>query len=375
MLEDRLRSIFRVKNIPIEKFLRINQEKAPAPYEVPVFQGTLKLDANESPYEISTNNLTEIFHKLGKVHLNRYPDPSYSDLRHLLSQRWGYPPDQIVLGNGSDELIQAIIIAFGGLGKTVFTPTPSFVMYRIIAGILGEKLEDIPLTENFDLDLSNSLQNRIFDSTQPGNIIFLAIPNNPTGNCFSGTVVKEIVENFYGIVCIDEAYYDFAENNYINLLPEHPNLIILRTVSKIGLAGIRIGALLAGKSIIEAVRRVKLPYNINILSETVAQYVLSKKDDFESKIKQIKQNRDWLYKQMKQIEGIHVYPSQANFLLFRVSQQQDQIYTRLLEEKILIRNFGNQGRLGGHFRVTIGTQEEGHYFLKKLKKILSEVNS
>lgn len=360
-----------MKNSNIEKFLRVDQDKAPAPYEVPAFQGMLKLDANESPYKISTNTLTNILQELGKVNLNRYPDPSYLDIRQILSQRWEYPPNQILLGNGSDELIQAIIIAFGGSGKTVFTPTPSFAMYPIIADILGENREDISLTENFDLNLSDALRSRMFNSTQPGNIIFLAIPNNPTGNCYSKSAVKEIVENFHGIVCIDEAYFDFAESNYLHLLPEHPNLIILRTVSKIGLAGIRMGVLLADKSIIETMRRVKLPYNINILSEAVARYVLSTKKGFESKTKQIKDNRFWLYEQMKQIEGIQVFPSQANFLLFRVSEQKAQlVYNRLLEEGILIRSFGNQGRLAGHFRVTIGTKEECSYFLNKFKKTL-----
>lgn len=360
-----------MKNSPIEKFLRVDQDKAPAPYEVPAFQGMLKLDANESPYKVSTDTLTKILQELGKVHLNRYPDPSYSDLRHILSQRWEYPPNQILPGNGSDELIQAIMIAFGGSGKTVFAPTPSFAMYPIIADMLGENREDISLTENFDLNLSDALRSRMFKTTQPGGIIFLAIPNNPTGNCYSKSVVKEIVENFHGIVCIDEAYFDFAESNYLDLLPEHPNLIILRTVSKIGLAGIRMGALLADKSIIKTMQRVKLPYNINILSEAVARYVLSTKKGFESKIKQIKDNRFWLYEQMKKIEGIQVFPSQANFLLFRVSGQKAQlVYNRLLEEGILIRGFGNQGRLAEHFRVTIGTKEECFCFLTKLKQIL-----
>jgi len=360
-----------VKNSPIEKFLRVDQDKAPAPYEVPSFHGMLKMDANESPYKVSTDTLTKILQELSKVNLNRYPDPSYSDLRHILSQKWEYPSDQILLGNGSDELIQAIIIAFGGSGKTIFTPTPSFAMYRIITDMLGDNREDISLTENFDLNLSDALQSRMFNSTQPGNIIFLAIPNNPTGNCYSKSAVREIIKNFHGIVCIDEAYIDFAESNYLHLLAEHPNLIILRTVSKIGLAGIRIGALLADKAIIETMRRVKLPYNINILSEAVARYVLSTKKGFESKIKQIKDNRFWLYEQMKQIEGIQIFPSQANFLLFRVSEQKAQlVYNRLLEEEILIRSFGNQGRLAGHFRVTIGTKEECFCFLTKLKQIL-----
>jgi len=355
--------------IDIQKLLRVDPNQAPA-YEIPVFPEAIKLDANESPYETPADLLAEVLQCLGQVHLNRYPDPGYRELRHILSQKWGWPSDRIIVGNGSDELIQAIMVTFGGQGKTVFVPTPSFSMYRIIARSLGDTVEEIPLSENFDLVLSDAWRDRVYDSTQPGNLIFLAVPNNPTGNCFSNSFVQEIVENFQGIVCIDEAYVDFSEGSFLDLLSEHSNLIILRTLSKIGLAGIRMGFLLAGEAIIQNIQRIKLPYNINSLSETVARVALSKKKVIESHVSRIKQTRDWLYEQMRQLEGIKVYPSCANFILFQVHSNFSQVFEQLLADRILVRCFGDAGRLKGHFRVTVGTQEECSRFLEGLKKIL-----
>jgi histidinol-phosphate aminotransferase len=357
-----------MKIIDIKQFLRIDPGQAPA-YEIPVFPEMIKLDANESPYEISAGLLEE----MGRVHLNRYPDPHYRELRQIVAQKWGWP--WIILGNGSDELIQAVIVTFGGAGKTVFVPTPSFAMYRIIARSLGEKVEEIPLAEDFDLALSDAWRSRMYDESGPGNLIFLAVPNNPTGNCFSRSVVQEIVENFHGIVCIDEAYADFADSDnqtFSDLLSSHPNLIILRTLSKIGLAGIRMGFLLADEAVIQNIQRVKLPYNINALSEAAARLVLSKKDVIEANIRQIKHNRHWLYEQMKGIEGIRAYPSCANFILFQVYSKPQEVFEQLLAGGILVRSFGNEGRLKGHFRVTVGTREECSCFLDRLRQSLKE---
>lgn len=357
--------------IDIQKLLRVDPSQAPA-YEIPVFPEAIKLDANESPYETPADLLAEVLQGLGQVHLNRYPDPGYRELRHILAQKCGWPSDRIIVGNGSDELIQAIMVTFGGPGKTVFVPTPSFAMYRIIARSLGDTVEEIPLSEDFDLVLSDAWRDRVYDSAQPGHghLIFLAVPNNPTGNCFSKSIVQEIVENFQGIVCIDEAYVDFSQGSFLDLLSEHPNLIILRTLSKIGLAGIRMGFLLAGEAIIQNIQRIKLPYNINSLSETVARVALSKREVIEAYIARIKQNRDWLYEQMRQLEGIKAYPSCANFILFQVHSNVSQVFEQLLATRILVRGFGDAGRLKGHFRVTVGTQEECSRFLEGLKRIL-----
>ncbi|MCL6582649.1 MAG: histidinol-phosphate transaminase [bacterium] len=360
-----------MKSIDIQKLLRVDPSQA-STYDLPVFPKVIKLDANESPYELPADIMRQIFQSLEQARLNRYPDPSYWELRQMAAKEWGWPAEQILPGNGSDELIQAIIVTFGGAGKTVFVPDPSFAMYRIIAKSMGENVEEIPLSDDFDLALSDLWRERMYSLSQAGHLIFLAVPNNPTGNCFSRLAVEEIIEQFPGIVCIDEAYVDFADSNYLDLLPKHPNLIILRTLSKIGLAGIRMGFLLAGPVIIQHINRVKLPYNINILSETVAKVALSQKEAIKPSIAQIKQNRDWLYEQMKNIGAVRVYPSSANFLLFKVrSLEAEKFFEQLLAEGILVRGFSSQGRLRGHFRVTVGTREECECFLNGLKKILS----
>ncbi len=318
----------------------------------------VKLDANECPYsEFKVKSL-----KL-KVSLNRYPDPEAKELKKIVSQSFGVKPENILLGNGSDELIGYLITTFGG---PVLYPAPTFSMYGIISQALGEKFIEIPLDNEFDLDTEKILN---YSRKNKAKIIFLSTPNNPTGNCFSSERILKIINSFKGIVVVDEAYHPYAsEKGFIPLLKDYKNLVILRTVSKIGLAGLRVGFLIADPEIISTVNKVRLPFNVNSYSQTIAAACLKNKKTLNSYISKVVSERDRLFTELSKIKNIKPYPTEANFILFK-TKNPDKVYTKLLKQSILIKNLNNVIR--GCLRVTIGTVQENSIFLKALKKSLN----
>ena len=313
----------------------------------------VKLDANESPYGVKA---------LKTVKTNRYPDPEAKALRNILAKQYKVKPENILHGNGSDELIQCLITTFGG---PVLFPTPTFSMYGIISQAQGEKSAGIPLDEKFDLDTDNFL--KAIKSRNP-KLIFLSSPNNPTGNSFSAERILKIIRQSKGIVIVDEAYQAFSERkSFLPFLKKYPNLIILKTLSKIGLAGLRVGFMIAQKDVIDEVNKVRLPFNLNSLSQKLAVETLKKSALMRSEIKTIVAERKKLFNEMKKIDGIEPYPSDANFILFR-AEKSDRIYKELLKRGILIRNM--KGVIDGCLRVTVGTPYENSIFLKTLKLVI-----
>ncbi|SPQ00976.1 Histidinol-phosphate aminotransferase [Candidatus Sulfobium mesophilum] len=316
----------------------------------------IKLDANESPYGFSA-----ALKAVGGLKTNRYPDPEAKTLKGLLAKDLRVGKDSILQGNGSDELIYYLIATFGG---PVLYPVPTFSMYGIIAQALGEKRIAIPLNGEFDLDLRNILSE--VKSEQP-KLIFLSSPNNPTGNCFSSEKMLKIIENSGCIVVVDEAYQPFAsERGFLPLLKDYQNLVIMRTLSKIGLAALRTGFLIADPLIVNEVNKVRLPFNVNSLSQAVAIAALREKKELKSFIGQIVSERRRLFKEMAKINGIRPYPSEANFILFSVNDPK-KAYASLLNKGILVRNMGDAVR--GCLRVTVGKPGENTAFLRALKEI------
>lgn len=316
----------------------------------------IKLDANESPYGFSA-----ALKAVGGLKTNRYPDPEAKTLKGLLAKDLRVGKDSILQGNGSDELIYYLIATFGG---PVLYPVPTFSMYGIIAQALGEKRIAIPLNGEFDLDLRNILSE--VKREQP-KLIFLSSPNNPTGNCFSSEKMLKIIENSGCIVVVDEAYQPFAsERGFLPLLKDYQNLVIMRTLSKIGLAALRTGFLIADPLIVNEVNKVRLPFNVNSLSQAVAIAALREKKELKSFIGQIVSERRRLFKEMAKINGIRPYPSEANFILFSVNDP-EKAYASLLNKGILVRNMGNAVR--GCLRVTVGKPVENTAFLRAMKEI------
>ena len=316
----------------------------------------IKLDANESPY-----GFADAIGSSAGIRTNRYPDPEAGSLRRLIAKDLGVSPGNILFGNGSDELIYFLITTFGG---PVAIPVPTFSMYGIISHTLGEKKIEIPLDEDFDLDMDGFL--KAVRKEKP-KLIFLSSPNNPTGNCFSTERILKIIEVSRGIVIVDEAYQPFSsEKGMLPLLKDCRNLVIMRTLSKIGLAALRLGFMLADHEIIREVNKVRLPFNVNSFSQAIAAAALKEKKEFRTSIKTIVTERERLLKEMQKTEGVITFPSEANFILFRV-EDPDYIYTSLLKRGILVRNLKNH--VPGCLRVTVGTPQENTAFLKALNEI------
>ena len=313
----------------------------------------VKLDANESPYG---------FNALKGVKTNRYPDPEAKTLRKLVAREFKVKYENVLHGNGSDELIYYLITTFGG---PVLYPVPTFSMYGIIAQALGEKKIEIPLDGEFDLNAGEFL--KIMEQKKPG-LIFLSSPNNPTGNCFSQGKIEKIVKGTKGLIVIDEAYNAFSGGgSFVPLLKKHKHLVILKTLSKIGLAGLRVGFMLADSGIIQAVNKVRLPFNLNSISQRVAAEALRKKRQVQKNVKSIISERQRLFQGMENIKGIKPYPSDANFILFKVKDP-DKIYRGFIKRGVLVRNM--KEILNGCLRVTVGTPRENIIFLKTLKQLV-----
>ncbi len=327
------------------------------PYEAKELKCRAKLDANESPFDFP-----EFLKRALQVQTNRYPDPQGTSLKKLAAKRWKVKPENILLGNGSDELIYYLILTFGG---PVMFPTPTFSMYEIIAKAIGEKAVGVKLDRNFDLNTDRFI--KAIKKHKP-NLIFLSTPNNPTGNCFSTDRIFDIVKAATGLVVIDEAYQPFAsKNGFAPFLENIENLVIMRTLSKIGFASLRVGFLLADRVIIDAVNRVRLPFNLNALSQAVATEVFRSYSMVLSTVKEIINERDRVYERLNTIDGITVYPSEANFILFKVKEA-EKLHRALLRKGILLRNMTSQ--VDNALRVTIGRKEENDLFLSTLTNII-----
>jgi len=315
----------------------------------------VKLDANESPY-----GFAGALKAVEKISTNRYPDPEAKALKTVLAGSLGVKPQNLLQGNGSDELIYYLVATFGG---PVLYPVPTFSMYGIISQALGEKKREVPLDRDFDIDIDRMMT--VLKKEKP-KIVFLSTPNNPTGNCFSSEKILKIIGESKGLVVVDEAYQPFSsEKGFVPLLRDHKNLVIMRTLSKIGLAALRFGFLIADEQIIDEVNKVRLPFNVNALSQAVAIEALKKKKALKEAIQIIADERDRMIVAMEDIKGVIPFPSEANFILFRVKDPH-KVFSRLLEQGILVRNISDA--VAGCLRVTIGTPKENGLFLRALEK-------
>ena len=293
--------------------------------------------------------------------MNRYPDSEAKALKKIISKNLRLTPENILFGNGSDELIYYLTTVFGG---PVLYPVPTFSMYGIISQALGEKRIEVPLDDEFDLDTDRILP--LIKKEKPG-IIFLSSPNNPTGNCFSADRILKIVEST-SLVVIDEAYQPFSsEKGFLPMLNDYKNLVILRTLSKIGFAGLRVGFMIAGREIINEVNKVRLPFNINSLSQAAAAALLQNTHTIKLHMGLITSERERLLNELWKLRGIKPYPSEANFILFKVKNS-DKIYCRLLKKGVLVRNM--RGTVNECLRVTVGTKKENNIFIKALKEVM-----
>ena len=337
-------------------------------YHVPNPGDMIKLDAMENPYLWPDSMKQQWLSQLAEVPMNRYPDPSASKLTSRIEQVMGVPEGmRSILGNGSDELIQIICLALAKPDSVVMSPEPSFVMYQMIARFTDMVYQGIPLDEQFQLDMPAMI--KAIEMYWPA-VIFLAYPNNPTGNLFSEQDVRNIIEMAPGLVVVDEAYHAFAGHSFMPMLAEYDNLVVMRTVSKMGLAGLRLGMLSGPEEWINEFDKVRLPYNINVLTQFSAHFALEHDDVLKQQTDQICSDRTIMQEALESLDGIIQYPSAANFILFKMNEMSSEtVFESLKQSGILIKRFADtSGPLANCLRVTVGTAEENQSFIKNLKK-------
>lgn len=340
-------------------------------YKVAESKNFIKLDAMENPYVWPNSIKEKWLCELKSCSINRYPDPAARLLVDKVREVNKIPKQSgVLLGNGSDEIIQILLMALSS-NSTVLSPSPGFVMYKQIAQSLGLNYQAVALQENnFALDLPLMLNE--IKSYSPA-IIFLAYPNNPTGNLFNEEDIDAIVKHAPGLVVIDEAYAPFAGSSFMEKIAEYPKLLVMRTVSKLGLAGLRLGFIAGNHKIIEQLDKIRLPYNINSLTQLTTEFALKHQHVFNQQTEQICVDRAIVFKQLNDLHKIRAYESSANFILFKTeTNQANIIFESLKQQGILIKNLSPQGGiLTDCLRVTIGKPEENEAFIRALMAALN----
>lgn len=334
-------------------------------YPVPDAAGMVKLDAMENPYLVPEALRRELAEVLSRVPLNRYPDPRAARLRELLAHRMAVPQGmELILGNGSDELLQIVTAALARPGASVMYPSPTFVMYSMNATFYAMKAVPVPLREDFTFDAAAFMER--MKEERPA-LVIIAYPNNPTGALYPEADVAQVIRAAPGLVVLDEAYHAFAGRSFMGRLGEFPNLVVLRTVSKLGLAGIRLGYLAGRPEWIGQFHKVRSPYNINVLTEAAAIFMLERLEVLEEQAARIKSEREVLGKALRAFPGVQVFPSEANFFLIRVPDA-ERTFDGLRRQGVLVRNL--HPGIRDCLRVTVGTPEENRILLNAMREAL-----
>ncbi|HUK66943.1 MAG TPA: histidinol-phosphate transaminase [Anaeromyxobacteraceae bacterium] len=332
----------------------------------------VRLDANESAFPLEGVERSRLERELSRVALNRYPEVSGLPLRRALARRLGVSPEEILLGNGSDEIIALLVTAFGGGGQgeggRVLFPVPTFGEYEAIALAHGARPLPVPLTARFELD-EEALAEAI--SRHEPALAFLASPNNPTGNRFDGPAMERLARRMDGVLVVDEAYADFGGFSLVPRIRSVPGLFAMRSLSKIGFAGLRLGALVGPAEAIAELDKVRLPYNVNSVSLALATSALERPEALEACIRKVAESRRALEAALKRLPGLEVFPSDANFVLVRTPVDARGVFEALLARGVLVRNLSRPGPLERCLRITAGTAEENAACLEALRAALS----
>ena len=336
-------------------------------YAVAHAEGMIKLDAMENPYALPPAVTGRLADALAQVPINRYPDGAGESAKRALRRALAIPDAHgMLLGNGSDELIQIIASTVARPGATMLVPDPSFVMYRLSALNAGLRFAGVSLKPDFSLDLPATLD--AIERERPA-LVFIAYPNNPTGNIFSAADVETILRATPGLVVVDEAYYAFADASFLPRVGEFPNLLVLRTLSKIGMAGIRLGYAVAAPAWIAEFNKLRGPYNVNAWTQAAVGALLADTTWIAEQAAAIRAERERLEAALVRVAGVQVYPTQTNFLVVRVADA-GRIVEGLKAKRILVKNLhGWHPLLAGCLRITVGTPEENNRLLAALAEL------
>ena len=340
-------------------------------YAIQDSTGMVKLDAMENPFSLPPELQKQLGERLGALALNRYPGDRVNVLRAELA-KYAHMPEgfDIMLGNGSDELITLISMACDVPGASILAPLPGFVMYAMSAQLQGVRFHGVPLTANFELDEAAMLN--AIATHQPA-VVYLAYPNNPTGTLWDADVIERIVVaqgEQGGLVVMDEAYQPFASQTYMDRVAQHGHVLLMRTLSKFGLAGVRLGYMVGPKALIAEIDKVRPPYNISVLNCECALFALEHANVFAEQAVKIRQQREKLSQALALLPGVQVFPSQANMLLVRMPDA-TKCFEGMKSKGILVKNVSKMHPLLSNcLRLTVGTPEENVRMLAALKESL-----
>ena len=340
-------------------------------YAVQDCTGMVKLDAMENPYQLPLALQAELGQRLGALAVNRYPGARIDDLRAALARHVALPSGcALLLGNGSDELISLLALACAMPGASVLAPVPGFVMYAMSAQLQGLAFHGVPLTPDFELDEAAMLA--AIAQHRPA-ITYLAYPNNPSANLWDDAVIERIilaVREQGGLVVMDEAYQPFAGKSYIDRMGRHGHVLLMRTLSKFGLAGVRLGYLMGPQALIEQVDKVRPPYNVSVLNCECALFALEHEAVFAAQALAIREQRAMLFEALADFPGVRAYPSDANMILLRVPDAQ-RSFNGLKQRKVLVKNVSSlHPLLANCLRLTVGTADENRLMLAALQESL-----
>ena len=340
-------------------------------YAIQDSAGMVKLDAMENPYQLPPDLQAALGQRLGALAVNRYPGARVADLQAALARHAGMPAGcALMLGNGSDELISLLALACALPGASVLAPVPGFVMYAMSAQLQGLAFHGVPLTPDFALDEAAMLA--AITQHRPA-ITYLAYPNNPTANLWDDTVIERIVlavGEQGGLVVMDEAYQPFAGTSYIDRMGRHSHVLLMRTLSKFGLAGVRLGYLIGPQALIAQIDKVRPPYNVSVLNCECALFALEHEAVFTAQALEIRAQRAMLLEALGQLPGVRVFPSEANMILLRVPDAR-QTFEALKQRKILVKNVSAlHPLLANCLRLTVGTPDENRQLLAALQESL-----
>ncbi len=342
--------------------------KVPA-YTLRAYEAEYKLNQNENPFDFPPDLKEETFRRFRDRKWSRYPDFVPDSLRARLAEFVGWHKDGVLVGNGSNELLQATLMVLVKGRTRVAIPFPTFSVYRLIANVLGATVVGIPMNP----DTSYNVEELISKSEDAGAaVLIINNPNNPTGSAIREKGIRQILERFSGHVLLDEAYYEFCGHTGFGLLTEYPRLIITRTFSKaMGMAGLRVGYLLAHSDLVAQISKAKLPYNINQFSLTASEVALENIGRFRPAIEAVLAERERLDKELRTLPGVQVYPSEANFFLIETQVEPRVLFDDLYGQGILIRDVSSYPMLSKCLRISIGTREENDRLLSALRASLN----
>jgi histidinol-phosphate aminotransferase len=337
-------------------------------YAIQDSRGLLKLDAMENPHRLPADLRRKLGERLAEVALNRYPGERTDDLRAALARHAKMPEGfSLMLGNGSDELISLVAMACDVPGASILAPLPGFVMYAMSAQLQGLKFIGVDLTPDFALDEQAMLA--AIEQHQPS-IVYLAYPNNPTANLWDAAVIEKIVEAAPGLVVIDEAYQPFASRSYLDRVTRHEHVLLMRTMSKFGLAGVRIGYMMGPAQLVAEIDKVRPPYNISVLNCEAALFALEHEDVFAAQAQEIREERARIQRALAAMPTVKAWPSDANMILVRVPDAA-RAFDGLKGRGVLVKNVSRMHPLLANcLRLTVGTPDENTQMLAALQASL-----